>query len=494
MNVPYTMAVLDLGSNSFHMNIVKSEGKREVTIESFKEFVRLRSGLQDDGSLSETSQQRALACLARFEQRLRGIAPEHIRVVGTNTLRSAQDAPSFLRRIEETLKHPVDVIGGREEARLIYLGVAQNRPRSSERIMVIDIGGGSTELVLGQNMSPSAMESRSLGCVSFSLKFFPEGIVNPQNYQSAFLLASQELAPYTHTFSPQNRDLVIGTSGTIKSIATLLEQLGEAPDVITAVGIRKIYTLLTETQPPYPLPGLRQERVQVLPGGLAILDAIFEKFGIDHLKISLHGMREGIIYDFLGRGQNQDKRDETVVRLKKLFSVDPLQAKRVKTTALALLPFIQGCSCYERGNAEELLVWACELHEIGLAVAHSGYHKHGAYILLNGDLQGFSKTEQSILSFLIINHRKSIKSVKLSYSWQLDWPLLLVLRLAVIFNRDRVDRELPELHLVWEEACISISLPQPWLNKHPMTRFDLAAEIEYWKRIEIPKHIEVGNA
>ena len=484
MNDAYHIAAVDLGSNSFHMIIVRVEGARTVKVDAIKEMVRLRQGLGSDGSLSPEACERALACLARFGQRLRGIPKKHIRVVGTNTLRMARNAYDFLEAIKATLKVPVEIIWGREEARLIFQAVAQELPPRETRTLVIDIGGGSTEFVLGHGRNPMVLESRPMGCVSYSLRFFPDGVITKRGFQDAHRQVAYELEPYYQAFCPANRDQIIGTSGTAKATAAILTEMGLTKNEITPEGLKHLRRcVLGAGHVDYlNLPGLKADRAPVFCGGLAVLSGVFKALKISNMTISSQSLREGVILDFLDR-EERDKRVETVTSMMNFYRVDATQATMVRSTALALFPQIKKHITHPKFMAKRVLGWAADLHEIGLLIAHSGYHKHGAYILMNGDMQGFSATEQGLLSFLVVNQRKSLKANPLPFEEELDWPMVLVLRLAVILHRERRPIDLPKIEILWETRVIQVKLCRAWLDDHPLTKADLEVERYYWTKI-----------
>lgn len=481
-----TIATLDLGSNSFHMLIarVEEDGTARV-IDSLKETVRLREGLREDGSLTRVVQERAIACLTRFEQRLRPLHPDNFRVVGTNTLRSAKNASEFIDRIEHTLKARVHIIGGREEARLIYAGVTANEPATGNRNFIVDIGGGSTEFIIGIDRDPRIMESRPMGCVSYSMQFFKNQIFSQKALDKALISVSQELERYQATFLPENWDTAIGSSGTVKAIGAVAEANKFCSDGITAEAMEAICKQLLKMKKltEGALPGLKDDRVPVFLGGFAVLYGIFKTYNVKHMKVSVQSLREGVLYDLLDREHHHDRRLETVDRMKHFYSVDILQAERIRKTAMDLFPMIADQIIHDHETAESVLGWAAELHEVGMSIAHHGYHKHGAYILFNTDMDGFTKTEQSLLSFLVLNHRKRLKETALDYDGKVDWPLVFVLRLAVILHRDRVSKTLPKIGLEWRGKKILLGIEVDWLRDHQLTRHDLETEVACWKKL-----------
>ncbi|MDJ0835620.1 MAG: Ppx/GppA phosphatase family protein [Acidobacteriota bacterium] len=491
-NQPFIIAALDLGSNSFHMVIARVEDGRVVILDTLKEMVRLRQGLNRKGILSREAQERALDCLQRFEQRLRGIPRENIRVVGTNTLRGAQNAGPFLQQIQTMLNVRVQVIAGREEARLIYMGVANQLPESDYRNLVVDIGGGSTEFIIGRNREPLVMESRPMGCVSYTNEFFGDGRITRRRFKDALDRVAWLLEPHRRKFKRKNWDVAIGTSGTAKATAGILQQMGGSGG-ITRDGLEKLAETMIQFKhiKQISLEGLKDERAPVYIGGLAILLGVFRAFKVQEMSISYQSLREGVILDFIGR-ESDDYRQRTVKHMMDFYQVNKQQAAWVRETALKLLPQIEHLVVHDEIMARQILGWAADLHEIGLAIAHPNYHRHGSYILLNGDMAGFSQVEQNLLSFLVLNHRKSLKRTEEAYENELDWALLLALRLAVIFHRERRFKHIPEVGITWNEWDIQVTLPDQWLEEHPLTRADLEMEMRYWKKLGYTLEIDTA--
>jgi len=480
-----TIAILDLGSNSFHLLVARTEDDRISVIDALKEPVRLRSGLLPDGTLTDESQERALACLSRYAQRLRGLHPDDIRAVGTNTLRRAKNTGDFIDKIESLLGVPLEIIGAGEEARLIYLGVANYLPPSPARNFVVDIGGGSTEFIVGVNLEARVRESRPLGCVGWTMDFFPDGIVTKKRFKKAVMTVEQELEGFHQTFSPDKWDRAIGASGTLKAVGAVISALGGG-DTITMAGLRAIKERLPWGAPltANSFPGLNEERVPVFIGGFAVTFGIFKAFAIPAMSISQNSIREGLLLESLGRAQDKDIRTDTVARLQTVYGVDQQQSERVKRTAMHLFAQIMGLFFERRQLARQVLGWAADLHEIGLSIAHTGYHKHGAYIILNGDLDGFSRVEQSFVSFLVLNHRKRLKTDPMLYENRMKWALVLILRLAFIFNRERITKEPADVAINWQKKnIIDMFIGKAWLAHNPMTVFDLQLEQKYWKGI-----------
>ncbi|MDH5343142.1 MAG: exopolyphosphatase, partial [Betaproteobacteria bacterium] len=393
-----TIVAVDLGSNSFHCQIARVAGDQFFPLDSLREPVRLGAGLGKDKKLDDESQERALACLARFGERLRGLDRHAVRAIGTNTLRVAKNAKPFLKRARAALGFPIEVVAGREEARLIYLGVAHSLPVTREKRLVVDIGGGSTECIIGKGYKPLRLESLFMGCVSYSLRYFRDGRITKSAFKQAGLAARAELLPIVGNYTRGNWQHAVGSSGTIRAIAEILQLSGYTDGSITLEGVERLRTQLIKSGDiaRVELPGLRPDRQPVLAGGLAILHAVLDEMKIDMLVPATGAMRQGILYDMLGRFQHQDMRDVTVAQFMRRYHVDAQQARRVAACAAALYEKLAGNTADD--DVLQCLGWAARLHEIGIPVAYSGYHKHSAYILSNADMPGFSREEQERLA------------------------------------------------------------------------------------------------
>lgn len=474
-------AVLDLGSNSFHLLIGRLAGGRLVTLDRRKDMVRLAQGLQGDGCLAEPVMARALDSLAVFSQQLRNIPRANVRVVGTNTLRAARNADVFLERAEKIIGVPIDVISGQEEGRLIFLGVAKGHASNAIRRLVVDIGGGSTEFIVGRRKA-KRVESLFIGCVSMSEKFFPERRFTGEGYRRALTLARAEIQHLADGYGVTRWDEAVGTSGTIRYVEAVIDRLTPCDHLITREGIERVVDHLSRSKRPDAMQslGLSPERVPVFPGGLAILHAAFIELGIERMHVSDYALKEGVLYELADQGEHEDTRRQTMDYLTKQFSIDRRQAARVERLAKSLLPQVAPKLGVERDFAQQVLVAAARLHELGLAISHSGYHKHGAYVLENADMPGFSRREQKMLSFLVLNQRRKLRAPEVSsYSFRADWALVLVLRLATLFNRMRIDQRMPAIRLAPARKGWTIELPANWLRKHPLVEEDLRAENEF---------------
>ncbi len=488
-------AALDLGSNSFHLLIASFKDDKLKIIDRHKDMVRLAAGLDDNNMLSEDAQQRALESLAKIANRLSGVPKKQIRVVGTNTLRAAANAAEFMAAAEATLGVPINIISGTEEARLVYLGVANDLAPESKTRLVIDIGGGSTELVTG-DQNPKLLESLPMGCVSFSMRYFPNGVISEKQFKKAVNAARQLLSPYVEQFKDQWQE-VVGSSGTIRSICNMAHEQGLS-DVghITRDGMETLKTQLLQAGhcSEIQVKGLSDDRRDVIAGGFAVLYALFEELQIPDMHVSTYAVREGILYDLAGRFFHRDKRDETIRHLIDQYRIDTRQADRVAELCQRWLPAIAEHLTTPVDEAENLLRWAAQLHELGLAIAHGGYHKHAAYILSNADMPGFSRQEQARLSLLVLNHRRKPKLPgSMTYGVAPDWLLVCVLRLACIFYRRRQAKALPaEITLHCQSpTSLRLSAPASWFDDNPLTAADLSDEADILKKnLDIDLEIE----
>ncbi len=476
-----TYAAVDLGSNSFHLVVARREHGELRFIDRIKEMVRLAGGLDRGGYLDLEVQERALECLARFGQRLRGIPNANIRAVGTQTLRRMRNANTFLMIAETALGCPVDIIGGREEARLIYLGVSQGVAGHDDRRLVIDIGGGSTEVVIGEGLKPLEMESLQFGCVSATQWYFGNGKISRRKFAKAQRAVMAEMQELQVRYRRCGWRLAIGSSGTIRAAAAICAARGYAEEQITAEALERLRedVLSFRRLDDVDLPGLSERRHAVFAGGLVILSACFEALGIESLMISPYALREGVLHDLLGRLEHRDPRDKTVQAFRARYGVSEEQAERVKAVAGRVLSQITGDTLRLDVHGE-LLGWAGDLHEVGLSVSHSHYQRHSAYLVQESDMAGFSQQEQSFLATLIRFHRRQIPS---RYAGnlppRLHEPLrllLMCLRLACVLCRTRDDTALPDFTLQRDGHDLELQLDAGWAMAHPLTIADLENE------------------
>jgi exopolyphosphatase/guanosine-5'-triphosphate,3'-diphosphate pyrophosphatase len=485
--VPDVLAAVDLGSNSFHMVVARYSHGQLVIIDRLREMVRLAEGVEENGRIDKEVAARALACLERFGQRLRDMHANSVRVVGTNALRVARRKQSFLERAREALGHPIEIISGREEARLIYSGVAHTMPSEPGRRLVIDVGGGSTEMIIGEGMTPLDLESLQMGCVSLSERYFRDGKITGKRLARARVAARLELEPVQAAFRRRGWDAVAGSSGTVRAIGEAVLELDPQSTAITPAGLERVLAYLIDTGSTraLQLPSITDDRRPVFPGGTAILAEVFEVLGIESMRIADGAMREGLLYDMVGRITDEDARDRSVRAMQQRYHVDLAQAERVETTLGEFLAQTRQTWKLEDPLVGLALKWAARLHEIGLDVSHSGYHRHGAYLLENADLPGFPREEQRLLARLVGGHRRKLSLEGLEElvpPWDRDALYLIVLlRLAVLLHRGRSATALPEIELTASSRALELRLPPRWLRDHPLTTADLQQEIDYLK-------------
>ena len=486
------LATVDLGSNSFRLLIGKIHSDGTIfPIDQIKETVRLASGLDANNNLTKASQMFALEVLSRFSERLSNFKKSEVRVVATSTLRVANNAADFITIANKALGFPIEVISGKEEARLVYLGAMHSLAFTDEKRLVIDIGGGSTEFIIGRGYNPEIMESVTMGCVSYTGRYFANGILNESNFNNAILAARSKIQSMEHLFAKQDWQLAVGTSGTAKTIYDMCVENGLS-DEITYEGMQALKRMLIKTKSikQIQISGVKEDRKAVIPGGLSIMLAIFEELAISGMTIADGALREGVMYDLMGRKSDSDLREVTVVDLKKRYDLDIKQSNRVANFAIFLQNSIVSV---EKPNHErrKLLLWACELYEIGLSISHNDYHKHGAYILQNSDLAGFSKPEQTIIAELVRSHRGSVAKVydKLCkmFNDKIKYRSLFALisfRLAVIFNRSRKDINWSEIIQVEKahKTGYDLVVSNEWLINNPLTLFSLNEELAEWSK------------
>ncbi len=481
MTQPDLIAALDLGSNSFHMVVARAlEGDQLQVLDQLKIRVRLAAGLDEGGHLSAEAQDRAIEALEHFGQRVRDMPRGSVRAVATNTLRRSRSPLPFLVRAHRALGHPIEVISGREEARLIYQGVARDAVAEGRRL-VVDIGGGSTELIVGEGLDPLLLDSLYMGCVSWSLRFFPGGRITAAGMEAAVTAARLELEAVERRYRGLGWASAVGSSGTIKAISRTLIAQGLDPRAIRSEGLEHLRRSLVAAghSEALSLPGVSAQRRPVFPGGVAILSAVFEALEIRSMLATRAALREGLLYDLLGRRTGDDTREATISRFAERLRVDRAQARRVERTALGL--FDQVSSTWELSQDHRMVLgWAARLHEVGVFLTYSGYHKHGAYLVAHSDLPGFSQQAQGALAALILSHRGRLDSQRMAQYYPAPSRKLLqtaaLLRLAVRLHRGRSPKGAPELRLRAEGEALSLRFPEGWLARHPMTRADLETE------------------
>lgn len=486
---PQYLAAIDLGSNSFHLVVARIEEGHVHILDSLKEMVRLGGGLDQNGRLSEEARIRALSCLDRFAERVQKLPQGSVAAVGTNTLRQAKNSRQFLQSASEVLGHPISIIGGKEEARLVYLGVSHSLVAEDGKRFVMDIGGGSTELIIGEGFEPLHLSSLEMGCVSVSRAFFRNGSLCRKNWEKARIAAHIELRPVRRYFRDVGWISAAGASGTIKAAGSIVKALGLETYHITLDSLYAIRDKMIEAGHVrgLHLPGLDSDRQPVFAGGLAILISTFEALKIETMQVSEGALREGLLYERLGRIQSEDTRLKTISSVQQRFQISQQHARRVSSTSQRLLTACEKAWDLQLVDAERLH-WASSLHEIGLAVSLSGYQKHGAYLLANADLPGFSMEEQDWMSILVRCQRKKI-SEKLfrglpEKNQKTALRLAILLRLATLLHRSRKDETAIIEQVVASDNNLTLQFAQYELINHPMQRASLEQEAKYLKNVD----------
>jgi len=487
-------AAVDLGSNSFHMIVAEISNNQLHVIDRHKDMVRLANGLNKKGYLSDKKIDEAIASLEKIGQRIAHIPKSHLRIVGTNTLRKAKNSEDFIVKAAVALGKPIDVISGREEARILYLGVAHSLASNQGKRLVIDIGGGSTELIIGEEFNPLLRESLHMGCVSYTKKFFEDGVISRQNWNEAILNARRQLLPIVSKYTTEGWNMVIGASGSMRSTEKVIVENKFSAQGIDSVGLERLINRCFEIghiDQLDKLLGLSSRRLPVFIAGLAIIKALFDSLLFTEIQCSIGALREGIVYDLSGRLHHNDIRDRTIRKLVTQFEIDVPQTRRVYKS-IELLKRISNVKLNE--SQDDLLEWAAHLHELGLKISHSHFEKHAAYILINADMPGFSTQEQLKLSVLISLQRRKLNKEwlnKLSSQQYLKLlPLIIILRSAVLLNRPRVDISLEIQEITIKGNNVQAVFKTGWLNNHPLTRADLQSEVKYLKTLDIDYQIK----
>ncbi|MEO6365063.1 MAG: exopolyphosphatase [Luteimonas sp.] len=476
------LAAIDLGSNSFHMVVARYTLGQLRVVDRLREMVRLAEGLDGKGGLAMDVRQRALECLARFGQRIRDVPPSRVRAIATNTVRLLSSPQAFLVPAETALGHAIEVVSGREEARLIYLGIANAQPPKPEQLrLVIDIGGGSTECIIGSGFDAIERESLQVGCVATTRRFFANGKLSKKKWKEALTEVTAEFQQFAGIYRALGWDEVLGSSGTNKAIGDICAAMKLTKGAVTAEALPQVRDRLLAAGhiDAIDLPGLSLDRKPIIAGGLLILEAAFMALGLQRMAVSKAAMREGILYDMVGRGGGNDPRDVSVQALMQRYGIDAVQASRVETTALSL--FDQAVNAWKLdADDRRMLGWAAKLHELGLAIAHSQYQVHGAYVLEHSDIAGFSRQDQQFLAALVRTHRRGI--AKSAFDAIPDRLLAsarrsaALLRIAVLLHRSHEGDPIPRLDLATDGNLLTLNVSKRWLETRPLLSADLAGE------------------
>ncbi|HBQ79855.1 MAG TPA: exopolyphosphatase, partial [Erwinia persicina] len=487
---PQEFAAIDLGSNSFHMVIARVVDGAMQVLGRLKQRVHLADGLDNNNVLSEEAIERGLSCLALFAERLQGFSPANVTIVGTHTLRQAINAEDFLQRAADVIPYPIEVISGHEEARLIFMGVEHTQPEKGRKL-VIDIGGGSTELVIGEDFEPRLVESRRMGCVSFANLYFPGGVISKENFNRARLAAVQKLETLAWQYRLMGWQFALGASGTIKAACEVLQAMGEKDKLITPERLDMLFNevIRHKSFDALSLPGLSDERKGVFVPGLAILCGVFDALAIRELRLSDGALREGVLYEMEGRFRHQDIRSRTAQSLANHYAIDSDQARRVLETTVELYDQWRDQNTRQANpQLAALLKWAAMLHEVGLTINHSGMQRHSAYILQNTNLPGFNQDQQTLLATLVRYHRKGVKVEDMPrltlFKRKQFLPLVFLLRLGALLNNQRQATTKPTaLQLQTDEGNWTLTFPRDYFSQNNLVQLDLEREQTYWKDV-----------
>lgn len=488
-----TLAAVDLGSNSFHLAVGRVVDDQIYPLDAIKEAVRLGAGLGPDRRLDAQTQERALAVLKRFSERIAGMPAESVRVVGTNALRVAKNSRDFLKAAEKALGFPIEVISGREEARLIYSGVVHSLPLTDRNRLVVDIGGGSTEFIIGVKLKPKVMESLYMGCVSYTGRFFPDGRIDKKSMKAAELAAREQVQTIVARFEKTGWREAVGSSGSARSLSEAMVASGMAERGITAEGLEWLreQALAAGDVRKLSLPGLREERLPVFAGGLAIMSAVFTELSLKRMTLAEGALRQGVLWDLLGRVHHRDIREVTVDQFVRRYHVDQVQSQRVARLARELHRQLEPVRDEKVSGAEAFLEWAARLHEIGISISQGAYHKHTAYILANADMPGFSRQEQGWLSNLVLAQRGRLLKMRGVFEDDPSLATLAVcLRLAVILYRSRRTLKLPALRLAYRGKGYRLEVDGGWLAANTLVAIALEAERGEWDSVGLAFEVQ----
>lgn len=486
-----TYAAIDLGSNSFHMIIAREEGGHLHVLDKLRETVRLASGLNSDGDITGQTEQLALDTLAQFGQRLREFSSNQVRCVGTNTLRRVSQQSGFLKKAQAALGHPIEIIAGHEEARLIYLGTTHSTTPIDGNQLVMDIGGGSTELIIGKDGVPYTLESINIGCVTYTQRYFADGQITPERYDRARTQAGLQLRPVAKAYRDRGWLNALGCSGTIKAVELIAQANGWCESGISKDALKQLRLALLEAGSidNIQIAALKDNRQPVIAGGLAVLESIFKALRLEHIDVSQSSLREGLLYDLVGRTRREDIRATTVSSMMRKHHTEEMlsHAHRLAETAEKLFSEVQAAWGLQE-EQKQSLVWAAHLCECGLSLSHSKYHRHSEYLLRHSAMPGFSWGEQNLLAYLARVHRSRFNLSALdslpSDMHDSATQLAVILRLAVLFNRSRLEEPLPDIVLQAKGGVLTLSIDRDWLANNPLTLADLNSEINQYENAD----------
>lgn len=477
-------AAIDLGSNSFHMLVVREVAGTIQTVSRIKRKVRLAAGLNSQQCLSTEAMTRGWQCLELFAEQLRDIPTGHIQVVATATLRFATNAELFLAKAREILNCPVNVISGEEEARLIYQGVAHTTG-GPDRRLVVDIGGGSTELVTGTGAQTTALFSLPMGCVTWLERWFSDRYLGKENFDQAEQAARQIIRPVAEQLKHHGWQICVGASGTVQALQEIMVTQGMDEQItLTKLQQLKQRAIQCGKLEELEIDGLTLDRALVFPSGLSILIAIFQELNIESMTLAGGALREGLVYGMLHQPIDRDIRSRTLQSVQRRFAIDIEQAERVRQLADFLYTQVKTCWNLDEWQ-QTLLESACLLHEIGLSVHFKQAPQHAAYLVRHLDLPGFTPAQKNLLATLLQNQSNNIDLALLSQQNalppRLAERLCRLLRLAIIFACRSDTLSLPDIRLEAEASeVLNVIVPDGWLNAHPL-RAELLEQESYWQ-------------
>ncbi|QTH63019.1 guanosine-5'-triphosphate,3'-diphosphate diphosphatase [Psychrosphaera ytuae] len=476
-------AVIDLGSNSFHMMIAQVVAGSVQIIGRVKRKVRLASGLDKDFNLSQDAMLRGWECLNLFAERLQDIPTENIKISGTATLRLAKNVNDFLKIAEQILGHQINVISGEQEAQIIYKGVAYTSS-SENRRLVVDIGGASTELVAGEKHEPKIYKSLNVGCVTYLERYFPDGALSESNFTDAIAAAELEISKIRDLYKDFDWQEEVGASGTVQAI----QEISIAQGYDEVITLERLVSIMQQTITfgsidNLSIAGLVQDRKLVFPSGLAILIAIFRQLNLKGMTLAGGALREGQLYSMLPELTKQNVRERTVRSIMTRYHVDVAHAERVMELSLTIAQQASEHWDMEQFHALDILRASALVHEVGLQVAYKDQQIHASYLLANSNLPGFTEAQKKLLTAIIRNHREDIDHGALSRqtatSVLLACRLVRILRLAVILSLRRADEVLPDIRVTVENEKMNLFLPPDWLEKNPLSKAELNQEASY---------------
>lgn len=484
------IAAIDLGSNSFHIVLAETQQREIRIIKRIGAKVQLAAGLNEQLQLQDDAMQRGLECLRDFSELIHQLPQGAVRAVGTSSLRIARNRQTFIQRAEKVLGHPIDIISGREEARLIYLGVAHSLADAPNQRLVVDIGGGSTEFIIGQQFKSQLRGSLQIGCVTLTQRFFTDGIVTPQRYTQAYTAARLELLELEHSLLRMGWQDTVGASGTIRSIGLALAKAGLTQGEINSSGLNWLKQQVLDIADinKIDIPGIKAERSSILPAGLAIMEAIFDALKVNQMTPCDSALREGILYDLQARHQHNDIREDSIQELAQRNNVDTDYAQKLERQSLQTLAQVADAWQLKEKWHSNLLCWAARTQHIGLNIAHYHYHKHGAYLIEHSDLPGFSRQEQHMLALLVRSHRRNIPLERFAelpkQAAQQLLYLCVVLRVAILLQHIEDNQALPKLLLTAKINQLAIDFQEGWLANNPLTAAYFEKEAQWLARTD----------